>query len=420
VSALLVAFLSGLPGCQQQNVYQKPPPPPVTIAHPVVKTVIDSLSYTGTTSAVEMVDVRARVEGFLQSIEFAEGKFVKQNDLLFQIDPQPYEAALAEAQANVEMAKSRLQSAEAELARAQAEVANAEAQVRRLEQAIRQTPGAVTEEDLDLKRTAVLTAKAAVDAARAAIASANAQISANEAAVIAAELNLSYTRVRSPIDGRAGRKMVDIGNLVGAGEQSLLTSVVRYDPIHVFFAISESDLLQFTREAITRRDVDGANNELELDKIIYLGLSDEEGYPHEGRADYADLAVDQSTGTYMVRGVFSNPKRLIPPGAFVRIRCPRREIEATLVDPHAVGRDQSGAYLLVLGEDNVVERRPVELGNKFDGLQSVKGALSPEDRVIIYGLQRARPGEKVAPQAVNSEVKQEATTTDDLPPDEEE
>lgn len=400
-----------VPGCQPTNVYQEPPPPPVTVARPVVQKVIDSEQYTGTTEAMEKVDIRARVEGFLQSIEFEEGKQVKAGDLLFVIDPQPFEAVLAQAEAAEELATAMLASAKAELARAQAEVANSEAQVKRVEQAINVSPGAVTREELDLRRTAVLTAKAAEDAAQAAIASANAQIEASKAAVTEAKLNLSYTQVRSPIDGRAGRRMVDLGNLVGAGGQTLLTSVVRYDPIYAFFAVSETDLLAFTREALKDAPSGTSTREMKLDKTIFLSLGDEQGFPHKGKADYADLAVDQSTGTYLVRGVFPNPDRLIPPGAFVRIQCPRKHIEATLVDQRAVGRDQSGAYLLVVDKNDDVERRPVELGGKYEGMQAVTGSIGPEDRVIVNGLQRARPGAKVAPQ----EVEPTSETTDEPP-----
>jgi RND family efflux transporter MFP subunit len=370
----------------------------VTVVRPLQQTVTDSVEYTGTTSAVEMVEIRARVEGFLQSIEFEEGKAVKKGDLLFVIDPQPFQAALDQANAAAELAAASLQSAKAELERASAEVKNAEAQLSRVEQAIAAAPGAVTREELDLRRTAVLTAKAVEDAARAAIASANAQIEASKAEVTAAKLNLSYTQVRSPIDGRAGRRMVDLGSLVGAGEKTLLTSVVRYDPIYAFFAVSETDLLEFNREALKKAPSGTTSEQIKLNKTIFLGLGDEKGFPHKGKADYADLAVDQSTGTYLVRGVFPNPDLLIPPGAFVRVQCPRKQIEATLVNQRAVGRDQSGAYLLLVDKDNVVERCPVELGGKYDGMQAVSGSIGPDDRVIVNGLQRARPGSKVAPQ----------------------
>jgi len=395
---LMLASWLLVTGCQPENVYQEPPPPPVTVAHPELRTVVDAAEFTGTTEAVEMVDIRARVEGFLISIDFEEGTAVKKGDLLFQIDPRPFQATLAQANASVELAKARQLSAEAELARSAAEVVNAKAQVARIENAIAISPGAVTREELDLRRTAVLTATAAEDAAKAAIASAMAEIAAGKAMVQQAKLDLSYTQVRSPIDGRAGRRLVDIGNLVGATDSTLLTNVVRYDPVYGFFTVSETDLLRFNRKQIDTKGSASADVEIELDQTIYLGLGDEEGYPHKGKADFADLAVDQSTGTYLIRGVFPNAKRLIPPGAFIRVQVPRGEIQALLIDERAVGRDQAGPYLLILDADNKVERRTVQLVGKYDGLQAVKGPISTDDRVVVNGLQRARPGSVVAPQ----------------------
>jgi len=394
---MLVSFLSGV-GCQPANVYQPPPPPPVTVANPELRTVVDTIEFTGTTEAVEMVDIRARVEGFLLSIEFDEGTAVKEGKLLFQIDPRPFQATLAQADASVKLAMARLESAKAELARAAAEVTNAEAQVRRVKNAIAISPGSVTQEELDLRNTAVLTAKAAEDAAQAAIASAKAEIEAGKALVQQADLDLSYTRVRSPIDGRAGRKLVDVGNLVGAGESTLLTNVISYDPVYGFFTVSETDLLKFNRQQIEREASSSSDEEMKLDRTIFLGLGDEEGFPHEGKADYADLAVDQSTGTFLIRGVFPNAKRLIPPGAFIRVQVPGDEIKVLLIDERAIGRDQAGPYLLVVDPNNTVERRTVQLSGKYHGMQAVSGPIDPEDRVIVNGLQRARPGAKVAPQ----------------------
>jgi membrane fusion protein (multidrug efflux system) len=405
-------------GCQPKNVYQEPPPPPVTVANPELRTVVDTIEFTGTTEAVELVDIRARVEGFLLSIEFDEGKAVKKGDLLFRIDPRPFDAALAQAKASVELATAREQSARAELARSKAEVRNATTQVDRVEKAIRISPGAVTQEELDLRRTAVLTAKAAEDAAEAAIASAKAQIAAGVAMVEQADLDLSYTEVLSPIDGRAGRKLVDVGNLVGAGESTLLTNVINYDPVYGFFTVSETDLLRFNRKQIEREAASSSSDEeIDLDQTIFLGLGDEEGFPHEGTADYADLAVDQSTGTFLIRGVFPNPKRLIPPGAFIRVQVPRDEIEVLLIDERAIGRDQAGPYLLVLDAENTVERRTVQLGGKYHGMQAVSGPIGPDDRVIVNGLQRARPGAKVDPQERQPAAAEEADDTEPSPPD---
>lgn len=412
--AIMLAVCLFCAACQPKNVYQESPPPDVTVAHPELRTVTDTIDFTGTTEAVEMVDIRARVEGFLISIDFEEGTTVKRDDLLFQIDPRPFQATLAQAKASVELATARELSAQAELARASAEVANAKAQVARIENAIAISPGAVTREELDLRRTAVLTATAAEDAARASIASAKAEIAAGKAMVMQAQLDLDYCKVRSPIDGRAGRKLVDVGNLVGASESTLLTNVVRYDPVYGFFTVSETDLLKFNRQEIEKRASSTSDAEIRLDQKIFLGLGDEEGFPHEGTADYADLAVDQGTGTYLIRGVFPNAKRLIPPGAFIRIQVPREEIEALLIDERAIGRDQAGPYLLVVDPDDKVERRSVKLSGKYHGKQAVSGPISPTDRVIVNGLQRARPGAKVAPQ--QRQPAAEAAQADDTAP----
>ncbi len=394
---LLVASV-WLVGCQPANEYQEPPPPAVTVANPVLKRVVKSMEFTGTTEPVNMVDIRARVQGFLHSIEFEEGKEVQAGDLLFTIDPRPFQAELAQAEASVKLAHARVAIGQADGKRAMAEVANANGQLARGQKAA--ASGAVTAAEIDELKTAVLKARAGVDGAKATIASAKAEIAAGEALVLQAKLNLAYTQVRSPIQGRAGRRLVDVGNLVGAGESTLLTNVIQYDPIYAFFTINENDLLEFNRrhlaEMKSRKESDA--KEIRLNQPVFIGLGDEQGYPHEGRADFADLAVDESTGTFLIRAVLPNVDRLIPPGAFIRIRVPRQEIDALLIDERAIGRDQAGAYLLVVGGDNVVERRIVTLGGKYDGKQAVSGLVGPDDRVIVSGLQRARPGSKVAPQ----------------------
>ncbi len=394
---LLVLCCAAVIGCQQPNEYQEPPPPPVTVANPEVRTVVESVEFTGTTEAYELVDIRARVEGFLNSIHFDEGMAIKQGDLLFEIDPEPFRAVLNQAKASEKLALARLESAKAEVKRATAEVRNAESQLTRVERAIKVSPGAVTPEEVESKRTAVLTARATADSAKAAITSAEAEIAAAQALVAQAELDLGYCTVRSPIDGRAGRKLVDLGNLVGAGESTVLTRIVKYDPIYVYFNVNENALLNFIQEQAKELE-DQTRDEVKLQKPILIGLGTDDGYPHEGIAEYSDLAVDESTGTYLIRGIVPNKKKLIPPGAFARINVPGEEIEATLIDPRAVGRDQSGAYLLIVDSSNTVTRRNVELAGKYEGLQAVKGDITVNDRVIVNGVQRARPGAKVTPQ----------------------
>lgn len=395
---LIVACCAALLcGCQEPNVYQEPPPPPVTVANPAVRTVVQALEFTGTTQPFASVDIRARVEGFLESIDFVEGTAVKAGDLLFQIDPKPFEATLAQAEASEKLAVAQRATAQAEVESNKAELKRAKDDVQRVERANRLTPGAVTEDEIQTKRTSVLTAQAAVDASLASVASAEAQIAAAKALVIQAELDLGYCRVTSPIDGRVSRRLVDIGNLVGAGESTLLTTVITHDPVYVYFNVNENDLLKFIDETITK---DGRlpSEEIKLNQPIELGLGDDDAYPFRGVAEYTDSVIDASTGTCEIRGVLENESRRIPPGAFARVRVPLQELEALLIDPRAVSRDQTGAFLLVVGGDDVVERRNVELVGKYDGLQAVAGDIGPKDRVIVNGLQRARPGAKVSPQ----------------------
>ena len=418
LASLLVAV--AFSGCAPKNEYQEPPPPTVTVANPIQKMVVQSMEFTGTTEAINMVEIRARVEGFLESIEFEEGKAVKKGDLLFTIDPRPFEAELAQAQASIKLAQARVASGKADENRAIAEVANANAQLARAEKAA--ASGAITASEIDVLKTDVLTSRAGVEAAKASITSAEAEIAAGEALVEQAQLNLEYTKVRSPIDGRAGRRLVDIGNLVGSTESTLLTKLVQYDPVYAFFTINENDLLEFNRqhveELVEAQDgTSGDDAEMRLNQQVFIGLGDEEGFPYEGIADYADLAVDQSTGTFEIRAVIPNPTRVIPPGAFIRIRVPREEIEAVLIDERAIGRDQSGAYLLVVNSENVVDRRTVTLGAVYEGLQSVQGDIGPEDRVIVNGLQRARPGAKVTPQEQSSAAAEPAQTSEEAPSD---
>jgi len=401
VCGLLLAAVSV--GCQPKNEYVEPPLPKVTVAHPLLETVIASKKFTGTTEAVNLVDVRARVEGFLESVEYEEGQEVESGDLLFTIDARPFEAELARAKASLQLGHAKVASGQAEEKRTVAEVANANAQLARGEKAA--VSGAVTEAEIDLLKTAVLTARAGVEAAKAAIASAEAAIAASEALVTQANLNLDYTKIRSPIKGRAGRRLVDVGNLVGSGESTLLTNLIQYDPIYAFFTISESDLLDFSRQQLVKESsAEGAasggtsKKEMKLDRKVFVGLGDEDGYPHEGRADYADLAVDESTGTFLIRALVPNPDRLIPPGAFIRVQVPLEEVEALLIDETAIGRDQAGAYLLIVNKEKKVERRTITLGEIYHGMRAITGPIGPEDRVIVKGLQRARLDAEVDPQ----------------------
>ncbi|MEM9351585.1 MAG: efflux RND transporter periplasmic adaptor subunit [Planctomycetota bacterium] len=361
---------------------------------PIAKPVAEVLEWTGNTSPVEQVDVRARVEGFLESIEFREGEDVEEGELLFVIDPRPFQATLNGARASQALAEATLEDSRAGVERAKANVINAESQYRRAVQA----GPAISPAEVDELRAERDSANANYQAAEASVESAKAQILAAKAAVEQAELDLDYTQVKAPISGRVGRRMVDVGNLVGSSEPTLLTQIVKYEPIYAYFSMSEAELLQWIEHSRQNGNESNPSEEATGDKPMWLGLANEDGYPHEGRYDFADLTVDQDTGTFMVRAVFDNPNRNIPPGAFARLQVSLDETPALLVPQVAVSRDQSGPYLLTVNSKNIVERRNVELGRVLDNMQVVVSGLFEDDRVIVNGVQRARPSSPVTPQ----------------------
>ncbi|MEM8864025.1 MAG: efflux RND transporter periplasmic adaptor subunit [Planctomycetota bacterium] len=399
----------GVVGCTERNTYQAPPPPEVTVSRPILKSINRTLEFTGTTSPIELVEVRARVEGFLESVKFDEGAEVKKDQQLFLIDPKPFETAKRQAVAAQRLAEAQAKSAAADFNRAKAELDNAAIQLNRGERAAQ--GGAVSQGELDDLRTTRDTAYAAAAAAQAAIASAEAQVEAAQAEVAQTELDLGYTKVVSPIDGRVGEALVDVGNLVGANEPTHLTTVVRYDPIHAYYTISEADLLRWLTWIDEGKDYSGPGERAKDDFPLFLGLANEEGFPHEGRYDYADLAVDRSSGTFLIRGTFPNPDRRIPPGAFVRVQVPLVEEEALLIDERCIGRDQGGPFVLVVENKDgkeIVERRSVKLAEGFERMRIVESGLSTEDRIVVNGLQRARPGAVVrAVEAANEPAEEE-------------
>jgi RND family efflux transporter MFP subunit len=237
---------------------------------------------------------------------------------------------------------------------------------------------------------------------------AQAAIERAKASVERAKLNLGYTQVTAPISGRVSRNFVDVGNLVGEGEPTLLTTITRYDPMYVYFNLNEYDLLRVQsmyRKRIKEKDIDPAEEpDSEAEILLFLGLANEQGYPHEGILDFAESGVDPATGTIQLRGVFPNPgpPNLLIPGLFTRLRMPidKRE-NALLVTERAIGADQGGNYLLTVNSDNVVEKMPIRMGQLVDGLRVIEEGLQPGERVIVKGLQRARPGGKVDPEKID-------------------
>ncbi len=365
-AALVFAVGVAVAGCAAED--QAPPAPAapeVTVATPVQRDITNFADFTGRTEAIEAVEIRARVPGELQRMEFTPSSPVRQGDLLFIIEPEPYIAAVDIAVANIQMWESELVRAHSDLSR--------------LEQAIQ--TNAVSEQD--------------VDGARADVQRAEANLAAAQAGLRTAEIDLSYTEVRTPIDGIVSRNLVDLGNLVGAGENTLLTTVVKIQPLYAYFDVSESLLLRLFEE----RGVGLGERDRSDDTPVFLGVDTEEGWPHEGTLDYLDNIVDSSTGTIQSRGVFPNEGGMLLPGLFARIRVPLGvEENAVLVEETAIGTDLGGKFVLVVGDGDIVELRHVELGAlEDDGMRVVRSGLAADERYIINGLQRARPGLPVTP-----------------------
>ncbi|KMY68891.1 RND transporter [Desulfocarbo indianensis] len=363
--AAALALAAALPfaGCKGDKGYAPPPPPTVTVSRPVEKAVTVWAEYTGNTKAFEAVEIRARVEGFLESINFTPSSRVKKGDLLFVIEPKPYQAQLDEALADLSIKKAELQLADATLIRK--------------ENAYKDR--AVSEVD--------------VIQARAEKAKAEASIKAAEAAVVSARVNLSYTSIRSPVRGMVSRNLVDAGNLVGRSEATLLTTVVNDDPMYVYFNISEANLLEF----LSRKKGRFAEGPHDDDRNrVHLGLANEKGYPHQGQLDYVDNRIDPQTGTIQLRGRFANPEGRLIPGLFARVRIPIGRLDqAVLVPEVSLASDQGGRYVLVVNDKSEVEHRRVKLGPLEEDLRVVLEGVGPGDKVIVKGLQRVRPGMKV-------------------------
>jgi RND family efflux transporter MFP subunit len=362
LACLLVATAAG---CKKQNAYAPPPPPQVGVAKPEQHRVTPYIEATGTTVAYNSVSLTARIEGFVEAIQYKDGARVKKDDTLFVIEPPPYQAKLQQAQSAV--------------ASAQAQVVQSDAEFQR---------------QLSLGRND-FTPRSTVDQARATRDTNQANLVNQQAGLTLAQINLSYTRVTAPFDGVVSQHLVSVGALVGATGPTKLASIVQLDPIYVTFQMTEQDV-QRIRADLAQAGLTVA----EIGKIaVEIGLMTEEGFPHAGVLDYADPQVDTSTGTLTVRAVLDNPKASLLPGYFVRVRVPRSTMAHTalLVPDAALGASQAGPYLLVLGKDDVVEQRSVRTGQLYGMLRAVEEGLQTEDRVIVTGLARAIPGEKVAP-----------------------
>jgi RND family efflux transporter MFP subunit len=350
--------------CGDKNVYAPPPPPKVTVSQPVRQPVTDYLEFTGNAQAINTAQLRARVPGYLEKVYFKDGDLVRKGQLLFLIQPNTYQAKLEEAEADILKQKAALDHARTE--------------VQRFTRLINQK--AAAQSDLDNWRFQLDSAKAA--------------LKASEAKRDLARLDLSYTRVMAPFNGRIDRRLKDVGNLVGAGEYTLLAEINQIDPIYFYFTMNEADLLQVMTKS--------GRSPLESEKIkvpLSLGLANEEGYPHQGYLDFAAISLTPTTGSLQLRGIFPNPDGKIMPGLFGRIRgaVMGRTKENLLVPAVALGYDQQGPYVLVVEDNNLVQRRSVKTGIEVGDLRVVQEGLTGNEWIITNGLLRAFPGKPVTP-----------------------
>ena len=371
VAGLAYWYLSAPQSAQQAAAPGGPPPAsPVTVSTPLVETLQEWSDFTGQFIAQDSVEIRARVSGYLESVNFNDGQLVKKGDLLFVIEPRPFEIALDSAKANLAQAEAQLELAKVQLERT--------AELHKKSYASGQT--------FDERAAEVKNATAALNKARA--------------DVDRAQLNLDYTRVLAPVSGRVGRHEVSVGNLVvggsEAGETTLLTTLVSLDPIWLMFNVSEGDGMTYKR-LIQRGEVESArSNSVQVEGQ----LMDETDWPLKGQIDFVDNQYDRSTGTIRVRASFPNKDLFITPGQFGRVRVPMSKEKPTMLVPDAaVVTDQSTKLLFTVSEDGTVVPKPVELGAVTDGgLRIIRSGITPEDKVIINGLLRARPGQQVTPQ----------------------
>ncbi len=364
-SLVIGASLLLLADCRKQNAYQPPPPPEIGVAHPLTRKVQPYFYTTGSAAAYNSVDLVARIEGFVQSIDYKDGATVKAGTQLFTIEPAPYQAKLKQAQAALASAQAQYVQADAEFRR-QSSLAHVN-----------------------------YASQSTLDQARATRAADQANVDSDQAALLLAGINLGYTSVTAPFDGTVTQHQVSVGALVGVSTPTTLATIVSLAPIYVNFSLPDQSV-QRVRAEFANAGITLA----ELGKVpVDVGLAAEEGYPHRATLDYAAPQVDATTGTLPMRAIVQNEDHALLPGYFVRVRVPRtREpLSALLVPDTALGSTQGGAYVLVVNKDDVVEQRAVQTGDIEGTLRIITNGLTADDRVVVDGLVRAIPGEKVVP-----------------------
>jgi RND family efflux transporter MFP subunit len=364
-----LAIATLVAGCGEGQKQAGPPPPAVTVREPVKRTVFDYDEYVGRFTAINSVEVRARVSGYLDKLHFRDGQLVKQGDLLFTIDKRPFQNTLDQARAN--------------LVQAQSNVAFTESDYTRGQQLVRDKT--ITDQTFEQRTQAFRNAKASV--------------SNNEAAVRQAELDMEFTELRAPVNGRIGDRRVSPGNLVTGGtggNTTMLATIVSTDPIYFEFTFDEASYLRYERLSKNGQDIASRNGSVK----IALKLIDENDFDHEGRMDFVDNVIDRSTGTIRGRAVFSNPNEVFTPGMFARVRVPGSPpYEALLVPDAAIGTEQARRYVMVIDAQDTARQRYVTLGQlTSDNLRVIKDGIGPDDRIVVSGLMQARPGAKVRPE----------------------
>jgi RND family efflux transporter MFP subunit len=343
-----------------------PPAPPVSVATVIQKEVSDGDEFSGRFEATDFVEVRPRVAGYLTKVHFQAGSLVKKGDLLFTIDPRPYEADAAKADADLKRAETSRELARAEVTRAEKLLAAT----------------AISQQEFDQRTATLKDQESAGKAARAALTS--------------AKLNTEYAAIRAPISGRISRAEVTVGNLVTPGT-TMLTTIASQDPIHVYFDIDEQQLLKY--ESLRKTGADAVAEKSAGKNLISLGLNNENNYPHQGRVDFIDNRLDARTGTIRGRAVFDNKDRLFTPGVFAKLKLASSgTYNAVLITDRAIGTDQSKKFVLVVDKENKANYREIKLGPLVDGLRVVKDGLKPGESIIVNGLQRVRPGIQVQPE----------------------
>src|SRR5262245_10295274 len=367
----LAAVIVLATGCAQTSAqHAAPPPPQVTVASVIERDVTEWDEFTGRLQAVDSVEVRPRVSGLVSAVRFDEGAIVRRGDLLFQIDPRPFQAEVDRLRAELTRARATGQRAASELVTA--------AKLR--------AENAIAKEEHD--RRAAFAKKS------------TAQIAAVEAALRAAELNLEFTQVTSPIDGRVGRAIVTEGNLVssGPGEATLLTTVVSLDPVYAYFDADEQIFLKYTAAGPKGPALRGGLRNRSAELPIRMALSNDEGFPRVGQLDFVDNQLDSATGTIRGRAVFRNADGQLTPGLFVRLRLAgTQSYRGRLIQDRAIGTDLSKKFVYVVGAKNQIEYRSVTLGPLIDGLRVVRSGVEAGESVVVNGLQRIRPGAQVTP-----------------------